>query len=480
MGAIDLTVHGPRRTNVTGSGGNHMSEFDVRAEQRADPSIYPPNDPPNHPRVDLAVGGLDRAVAVLGLSASAWSQLTVDFDRELDHDALSRAWRLVGTRFPIVRGVVDLAAGDSTFRLRGSVPPIDPLVEDPEHMGVQPGPVELAASPVEVPIEEGPLVRVVLVQRSAGPRLVWFGNHVLHDGASMLDAVATLAHYYREIVAGREPDVVVDGRRRTADALIARCDLGVANLSLIATRHARRWSRQRESDHPPHRSTGRRGYAVADITEVLTVTEHERRRRGWRTSAVLLALLARAWNRVYTDLEPRTTTSGWQIASDVRTELGMEGGLGNFSTTEPVALGHVDESTLESVVGEANREISGLASTHPGVGAAIAAAGGRDMPWPLFVDAMRVSMRRAGALRFGRSLTNIGRWPGDAEDWGPAQVTRGFFEPSFDDALFSVFAVQTVAGRTWMSTRTHACGTSVADVERLGAAMIDDARSLAR
>ena len=82
--------------------------------------------------------------------------------------------------------------------------------------------------------------------------------------------------------------------------------------------------------------------------------------------------------------------------------------------------------------------------------------------------------------RVGRSLTNIGRWPDSAEDWGPVRATRGFFQPSFDDASFSVFAVQTVAGRTWMSSRTHACGTSVDDVERLGAAMIDDARSLAR
>lgn len=454
-----------------GSGGNHMSEIDVGSEQCVDPSI--------DQRVDLAVGGLDRSVAVLGLEASAWSQLTVDFDRELDHEALSRAWTLVGTRFPIVRGVVDLAAGDTEFRLRERVPPIDRLVEDRDHTGVQPGPVELAASPVDVPIEQGPLVRVVLVQRSAGPRLIWFGNHVLHDGASMLDAVSTLARYYREIVSGRDPDVLVDDRRRTADALIARCDLGAVNLSLIATRHVRRWSRQPRSDHPPHRSTSRRGYAVADITEALTVSEWERRRRGWRASALLLALLARAWNRVYADGEP-CATSGWQVASDVRTELEMVGGLGNFSTTEPVALAHVDESTLASVVGEANRELAGLASTRPGVGAAIAAASGRDMPWPLFVDAMRASMRRAGSLRFGRSLTNIGRWPVAAEDWGPAQATRGFFEPSFDDASFSVFAVQTVAGRTWMSTRTHACGTSVADVERLGAAMTDDARSLAR
>ena len=433
-------------------------------------------------RAALRIGAMDRAIGAFGAVAPISLHVVVDLDTRLDPVRLEDAWQMLGRRLPILRAWTDLSHRREHWSVDAELGAVVVVEDGDEAPELSPGPVEAAVLRAELDLAAGAATRLMLVGRGPRHRLVLTTSHALIDGWSAGEVLAGLATLYRTRSVDRLA-VAADARPRRIEDVLEVSGLSATNRALVAGRYARRWFSPARSAHPvPHSTSPAPGYAGADVTEALRALRPEQRRQGWRTTAVLLALLARAWATVFDDEASRggsrgQDASGWQLTSDLRRELGVPGGLGNLSGTEPVLLRGVHGRPLSTVIADAHRAIGGLASTWPGLGAALAAMAADALPAAVLERATAVTLERVASLGYGRSLSNVGVWPTTVEDWGDATLQRALFVPSLPDPRWPTIVLLGAAGRTWLTMRTHTHGVSVDDVTHLGEAMVTDARS---
>ncbi len=431
---------------------------------------------------DLRISSIDRAMANFAMTTPISFHLVLDFDAPLHLGQLESAWQRLGQRFPILRAYANFADGPTHWALDPVLPVVNEVDDEMADPGAPwAGPNELRVIRDDISLADGSPCRLTAIRRGSQHRLVWTANHALMDGSSTVFVVEGLATLYRECVVGRPTQTVADARSRCLEDVLAASGLNAVNQRLVAMRYAGRWTGPDRSDHPPASSVSTApGYAGADVTEALRSTHHERRRRGWTTSAVLIALLARAWNRVFDVGTSTTGTSGWQVASNLRVELGVSAGIGNMSGTEPLTLHSVDRRPLADVIDEANRELRGVGSGWPGLGAALSVMQSSALPAEVLRRIATTSLGRVTALGYGRSFSNVGPWPRSIEDWAGPRLHRGFYLPAFTDPRLTTVVAYDVAGRAWISMRTHALGISVLDVANLGSTMVADAAAAGR
>ena len=442
-----------------------------------------------HPEVealaDLRVGSLDRAVVALAATTSITNDIVLDFDAELDPSALASAWQRLGRRYPILRGRADLDSGAAEWSVDDELPPVVFAEEDPAHCQTPlPGPAERRAFGNPSRPHEGGLCRLAAITRGSAHRLVWSCSHALMDGTSSAAVVGALAALYRDAVAGVSPNNAVDRRSRLLEDLLHERGPDVVTRSMVLARYAASWLQPERSDHPVPRSVSpAAGYAGADISDAISALDRDRRRYGWRTSAVILALLARAWNRVFDDGSTPTGTSGWQVASNLRVVLGGppgtggSAGPGNMSATDRLTLHSVDRQRLWSVIAEANREFGRLESRWLGLGGALAAMQAATLSAASLRRMTTTALHRVVALGWGRSFSNIGPWPREIESWANVTMLRSYFVPASADPRWITVAAYGQSGRTFVSMRTHRRGISADDVTHLAESMNSDARS---
>lgn len=434
----------------------------------------------------VPIGAVDKAVAAMATLSPMFIHVVVDLGGELDLARLNDEWEKMGQAIPTLRAIGDPFARSAAWGARADVEPLVVVSEDAGHVSPSPGPQELALlSTCPNLAVHGPTRLAVIKRNQPGGvgethRLIWSINHVLVDGWSASALVAELAIRYSD----RQPQERLSSNSalrpvRLEDAVAARLDR--TTRLLVANQYARKWVAPKRSAHVVANSVSATpGYATIDVTEAVEALGPHRLRFGWRATAVLLALLARAWGSVFGSPPSGSAIDGWQAASNLRPQLGLQGGLGNLSGTEPLQLFGVSSKPLFSVIDDAHRALSALASGWPGLGAGLAAIDSAMLPEELFSSAVLTSFKRSATLGYGRSLSNLGAWPTQIARWGDAQATSCVLVPPMSDPRWSTFLVLGLAGRVQIALLTHDVGVSATDAEALGAHIIADARASTR
>ena len=427
--------------------------------------------------VDLRVGAADRSAAAVEIFTQDTFQAILDFSGSLDLKTLNQAWRMLGARYPILRGYL-ASSQDQTWTLDAELPDIDVTTDPSPETGLYPGREETSRLVADRTMVSQGLTNLLVVRRPRGDRVVLNTHHGLMDAHSSVEVVTTLASIYDRLTRGGAIEIVPDARSRRLEDVIEASDVGLATQALATGRYLGRWASCPTSNHPTPANRSAAGWAAADISHVLVIASELRRRKGWAASAVFVPLLARGWNRVFGDGVPLPGPNGWQVASDLRVELGVDGGIGNFSSTEPLTLVDVDRDDLLSLVAETNRDFAGLRSTWPGLGGGLSAIGTGSMAPVALRQTMSASLNRVMQLGYGRSFSNVGQWPTAASVWGDVACVGAYFVPAMSEVELTTIACTSISGHTWISMRTQSPGISVADVEQLGASMLADARTL--
>ncbi len=434
---------------------------------------------------------MDRALAVLARMAAGSFHLVADFDGEPDVDALEEAWRRLVDRHPVMRARTRLEDDSPMWDLRPSAEPlavlddpapVDPAPTDLTSFGpasvIRPGEIELGVLRAEPSVEEGPLTRLTLLRRDDGTRLVCSTHHVLYDAASGIRLFDELGGHYRAVRAGVPATGDVDDRSRLAEDLLGSGRLAPLARAAAMSRMWARWASTQPSTHlDPAAAGDRAGYAAVDVSEVLPVLEMARSRRRWRTAAVLLALVSRGWERTVGTVESGAR-SGWQLSSDLRLELGINGGIGNLSSTEPVTLTDVVARPVDEIVTEAHRIVTGLSSSWPGLAVPLAISS-VPAPWSVFAAASDAAVANVARLRLTRSFSNVGAIDPAVARWGDCEVRRLFYAPAMTAMPWVTVVTQGLGPSLWLSMRVHECGWDAGTVHRFGRAMVDDALALA-
>jgi hypothetical protein len=408
---------------------------------------------------------MDRALRELSRLSTGWFHLVVDIDDAPESELLEEAWQRVGRWHPALRALSEMD-GRSSWLLAPRLPLLEQRREvDGHDHELDPGEVELDVITSAGAFDGGPLARLTIVERDRGARLVLSVHHVLADAASGLELFDRLRLSYLDVVDGREPSGEVDGRTRVVESLMATSSVGVLAQFAAIARHMGRWWGVAPSTHAVPNEEGREGgYGVADVSRIVELSPHLRRVRGWRTSAVLLGLLSRAWRDVFG--AQVAGPDGWQVASDLRRELGGVGGIGNFSSTEPLTI-RDPGAGVDAVVDEVDRELGGLASTWPGLAIPSAMTA---MSWSSgeISATSNITIGQVERLRYTRSFSNVGPVPDRLGDWGTTRATALRYAPAMVDPRWVTIAFQGFRGRTLMTMRTHHRGISNDGVSRLG------------
>ena len=421
---------------------------------------------------------MDRALASLARVSSGWFHLVIDLDAEPDAAALDAAWEWAGRWHPALRARA-LLEDRRVWDLAPAMEPVMWCTETLPADGPGPGPAEVEAMAGGGDLDGGPVARWSVVRRGGSARLVLSLHHVIADAASGLELADRVRATYVGLLDGRAPSTAIDGRPRIVEDVLERTRLGPMGRAAAVQRHAARWWGLRPSTHPVASDPGvDGGYAVIDVSRVVVASAEARHARGWRVSAVLLGLLARAWRRVL--IEGSDTRlggpDGWQVASDLRRELAVGGGIGNFSSTEPLTL-HDPDASVVDVVDEVNRALGGLASTWPGV-AIPSAVASTSLPWTTMQTASQRSIAQVLRLRYTRSFSNVGPVSPTLADWGPARGWRVRYAPAMVDPAWVTVVAQGFGADTFLTMRTHASGISEALASRMEAAMVTEAEEL--
>jgi NRPS condensation-like uncharacterized protein len=370
-------------------------------------------------------------MAVLHDTSPFTLHMGLQLDGALDHERLRRALDRLTHRHPILTATVDPSRTDARWEPGTTRPELREVIDDPGDRFLSASArAALAARTLDV--RAGPTCSVAHIHdaSTSRSRLVFGLHHAVADARGTLLLLDDLRIIYVALQQGDAPTVDVDWSFRTLGALV---DARGERFDVRTRRGwdvVRRWTTTPRSTHReaagPARSTEARAdddgnTAVFDDALIDTV-DVAARRHGWRLNHVTLALIARAWSRLFGREPVEPSVSGWLVTVDCRRQFAVERGVGNLSGLEPVSLIDIEAQDLLLAIDQTRAAFGALARDGAGLAAEMLAAP-VPMPPVIYDRAMRDTFAlRTRTYRLSRLYTTAVLRPTLAQ-WGHTEAT---------------------------------------------------------
>lgn len=400
----------------------------------------------------------DRALAVLARETPYLPQLELELEGRLDATRLARALELLARRHPILTATVDPEANRAEWCPGTTAPEFREMVDEGSRARIVALPLDPAT---------GPTCRAVLVVAGDRSRVVLGVHHAVGDGRSLVTLFDDLRLLYLGLGTNDPPPVDVDWSPRSARALLDANGVSAIVRARMTRDAVARWAEVRPSAHrqPAAGGTGADDPGYLDCS-VAVETGQLREPR----TAVLLALLERAWRSVVGDgLPPSSSTdrsTSWLVAVDARRAFGSVGGVGNLSGLEPVALPG-GEDGMEVLTRSAADSLRPLRRPGAGMFAELAASWAGPDAGPLLNSGIRrLYATRAPELQLTRIFSHLDRVPDALAEWGDATGVglRWMPDPRIVPPIVAAMST-TFLGRTVLTlvASTRACAPATGD-----------------
>jgi NRPS condensation-like uncharacterized protein len=369
-------------------------------------------------------------MAVLHDTSPFTLHIGLQLDGALDDERLRGALERLTRRHPILTATVDRSRADARWQPGSTQPELREVIDDPGDRFLSAS-ARTALATRGLDIRVGPTCSVTHIRDASASRsrLVLGVHHAVADARGTLLMLDDLRTIYCALQDGEEPVADVDWTPRTLGALLDARGERFDARTRRGWDVARRWTTAPRSTHcdatePTRRSEGQQDddhTAVFDDALIDTV-DVGARRHGWRLNHVTLALLARAWSRLFGREPVEPSVSAWLVTVDCRRQFGVERGVGNLSGLEPVSLIDVESQDLLVAIDQTRAAFGALARDGAGLAAELLAA---PVPLPpaLYDQAMRDTLAlRTRTYRLSRLYTTAVLRPTLAQ-WGDTTAT---------------------------------------------------------
>jgi hypothetical protein len=382
----------------------------------------------------MRISATELGLIELGRASATDIHLLVDFAGDLDAGALQVAWSAVADRHPILSMRVE---GDRW--VPGGGRPAFEVV----------GPLR----PDEIPALHGrATLRVGSVD--GGVRVALSVDHVAVDGRGLLFLFEDLRLAYATIIAGDTPDRRVDTTTRSLAEAVHAAIPARERLRLVAEGTSR-WAGLPPSTHVDPGgdipTTPRHRYAAVPFGEVFAGVQRIRDETTFSTDGIVLGLLTAAWADVFG--QRPGGGSGWVLATDLRSRLGIDGGIGNLSGSELVAIPGDVTTAAARAIPVAAATVDETREGWPGAGPEALAGMYPWVPPAIAAQAARRTFDAAAARGYTRVVTNIGAGPPDLHRWPGVEAHRVAFVPPLASPPYVSLLLLTTGAGTALSAR---------------------------
>jgi NRPS condensation-like uncharacterized protein len=388
-------------------------------------------------------------MAILDRTSPVGFHAIWDLVGSVDLESLSWAWQALTRIHPILACTADVAG--ATWR-SGADPPTINRIEGGREVD------RVTESRVAVPVDltNGPIIRLDVITRFDGMRLLLAAHHAAFDGAAsvvLIDDLRTL--YLARCTGNAQPIETIEADRspRTVKAALRQQMPSRVTGQSFISQSLDRWRRLPASTHidPPGGSAQEAtGYASIDLRPALAAIDEKRRRNSWPIDAVLVGLMEAAWNDVF---GPNEDVEGvWLVSSNLRPGLGMTRGIGNLSGVEAIAVSRA--RPLDASIEQAAAEIAAARSGFPGLGPELMARTWGWLPPPVLNQGVDMMIRAGQRQRYTRIISNMGRLPDSLADWGQARMEDIRYLGPMTRAPYTMIVALSFGTSTSLTVRT--------------------------
>ena len=388
----------------------------------------------------------DRSLAVLDDTSPVTFHAVWDLIGHVDFEALALAWQGLARLHPILTCQTNVAM-DSVWQPGPGLAPIT------LRSGAGLDQATSSELTAHLKLTAGPIVQLTAITRTDGYRMVLAAHHSAFDGAASVQLIDDLRRIYLDRCAGRPEPSAPDLSSRTVNAALQQYGISFTARQRLITHGLDRWRKLPPSNHVdplPGAIQDANGYFTIDLSAALDALDEKRRRNSWPMDAVLVGLLERAWNEVFSSNPEGAGV--WLVSSNLRSSLGLARGIGNLGGVEAVAM--LSPQSFDRLIEEAAAEIAVARLGFPGLGAELMARSWGWMP-PSVLNRGVEAMIRAGTRgRYTRILSNLGRLPDSLADWGEARLQGLRYLGPMTKGPYCLFVVMTHAGSSSLTVRT--------------------------